>query len=772
MSSDYQLEDTVYLPFTTRAFGTGIPTALVSGAIDIYEDVTATPIITAETLTVSLNSHAGFNMITVTATAATGFEAGKSYTAILDAGTVDSVSVIGEVVAHFTLDMSAAAKALASGVNVTSISGDSTAADNLESQYDTTGLAGGTFPATQDQIGGIANVSSASHRAASSYVLTTGTQSSGTVADTKPLDGINHEHTDTAGAMELYYEFLLGGGFPSAVKVTGYLNGNNDDLGVFGFDWIASAWIQIGTLSGKAQSVNEVDEFDMFLEMVGSGADEGKVRVRFFAASGLTSATLAIDQIFCLFTQATEGYDNGAIWLNTLKSNTNTVRGVDGIATNPVSTIAAVNTLIASTGLHRVEVAPGSSVTFAASQDDDVFRGHDWTLALGGQSISSSYIEGAVVSGVATGASPPTFVECTVGTVTLPPCELRRCGMQTTVTAGSAGDFFFNGCFSEVAGTSSPVFNFGAAIGTTNFNMRHYSGGIQVEAMGDTGTDTMSLEGNGQFIEGTCTGGTVAIRGNFTTSGITNLTLSDDARIDVAQINAQADQANTDTPVTLADGAHGGTSAVITVERIIVESTTGNEPAIKATGSGTGSGISVVGGSTNGTGIVTSGGGANGSGIITSGAGTGEGILAIAVGTGTGFQALSISGSDMTGDITGNLSGSVGSNADINTTGGAIDNVTLVATTTTNTDMRGTDGANTTTPPTAIQNADEVLTRDWDSVTGEAARSMLNALRQLRNRVVISGSTLTVYEEDGTTVAWTGTVTTSDAAKAITEIAP
>jgi len=117
MSSDYQLEDTIYLPFTTRAFATGIPTALVGGVIDIYEDVTATPIITAETLTVSLNGHAGFNMITVTATSASGFEAGKSYTAILDAGTVGGVSVIGEVVAHFTLDKSAAAKDLANATD-------------------------------------------------------------------------------------------------------------------------------------------------------------------------------------------------------------------------------------------------------------------------------------------------------------------------------------------------------------------------------------------------------------------------------------------------------------------------------------------------------------------------------------------------------------------------------------------------------------------------------------------------------------------------------
>lgn len=39
---------------------------------------------------------------------------------------------------------------------------------------------------------------------------------------------------------------------------------------------------------------------------------------------------------------------------------------------------------------------------------------------------------------------------------------------------------------------------------------------------------------------------------------------------------------------------------------------------------------------------------------------------------------------------------------------GDVDKVTLVATTTTNTDMVGTDGANTTTPPTAVQNRQEM----------------------------------------------------------------
>jgi hypothetical protein len=61
--------------------------------------------------------------------------------------------------------------------------------------------------------------------------------------------------------------------------------------------------------------------------------------------------------------------------------------------------------------------------------------------------------------------------------------------------------------------------------------------------------------------------------------------------------------------------------------------------------------------------------------------------------------------------------------------------------------------------PTATQNADALLKRDWTAVSGEAARSVLNALRWLRNRWGISGGTLTVYKEDDSTSAWTAATT-------------
>jgi len=57
--------------------------------------------------------------------------------------------------------------------------------------------------------------------------------------------------------------------------------------------------------------------------------------------------------------------------------------------------------------------------------------------------------------------------------------------------------------------------------------------------------------------------------------------------------------------------------------------------------------------------------------------------------------------------------------------------------------------------------ADAILKRDWTAVTGEASRSVLNALRFLRNKWSISGGTLTVEKEDDSTDAWTAAVSTT-----------
>jgi hypothetical protein len=67
---------------------------------------------------------------------------------------------------------------------------------------------------------------------------------------------------------------------------------------------------------------------------------------------------------------------------------------------------------------------------------------------------------------------------------------------------------------------------------------------------------------------------------------------------------------------------------------------------------------------------------------------------------------------------------------------------------------------------------DAILKRDMSAVTGESARSPLNALRLLRNLWQIVGGTLTVTKEDDATTAWTATLTATAGADPITKSDP
>lgn len=66
--------------------------------------------------------------------------------------------------------------------------------------------------------------------------------------------------------------------------------------------------------------------------------------------------------------------------------------------------------------------------------------------------------------------------------------------------------------------------------------------------------------------------------------------------------------------------------------------------------------------------------------------------------------------------------------------------------------------------------ATALLKLDFTGITGEATRSVLNALRKLMNKWSISGNTLTVTKEDDSTTAYTQTITTNSSAAPITAI--
>lgn len=71
-----------------------------------------------------------------------------------------------------------------------------------------------------------------------------------------------------------------------------------------------------------------------------------------------------------------------------------------------------------------------------------------------------------------------------------------------------------------------------------------------------------------------------------------------------------------------------------------------------------------------------------------------------------------------------------------------------------------------------LYDPDFELKRDLSAVSGESSRSPINALRFLRNKWSVSGTTLTVTKEDDSTSAWTATITATPGADPVTAVDP
>lgn len=450
--------------------------------------------------------------------------------------------------------------------DVTAISGDATAADNLESMYDGTGYIDDTAPASRAQVGSLSSGSAAISVQASSYTLTTGTQSSGTISDSETLNGVYHEHTDTAGSTDLYYEFDVGGsGVGVDVLINARMNSNNDSVGIYAYDWANTQWDQIDTLDGTNGSFDQLLEPALLVRHTGSGANLGKVRVRFYAASGLSTSTLRVDRIATAYAVISNsiGYADGAVWVDTTNGVAGTETFVNGVADNPCLTWADAQTLATALGIHHFRIVNGSSITLDNDSSNFTINGHNFGIALGGQVISGVAIIGANnVTGTGTdGGAVPRFEACLMGTVTLPPCELLQCCLTGDITANAVGDFFFTRCHSLVAGASTPSFDFGAVLGNVNLSMPGYAQGIELKNFNATGTDLFSISGQGQIVYAATCSGTVNQRGEWKVTNTGGVTITADDN--TTNIAATLVDTGTTIPATLGSPAGASISADI-----------------------------------------------------------------------------------------------------------------------------------------------------------------------------------------------------------------
>jgi hypothetical protein len=129
-----------------------------------------------------------------------------------------------------------------------------------------------------------------------------------------------------------------------------------------------------------------------------------------------------------------------------------------------------------------------------------------------------------------------------------------------------------------------------------------------------------------------------------------------------------------------------------------------------------------------------------------------------------GEGAASVQG-DVTGDVGGNVDGNVGGNVT-----GSVGSVAAGGITASSF-AADAISASALSAAAAQEMADEILNRNLAGGGSGNSRNIRNALRGLRNRVRNQGGTLSIYEEDDTTIAWTAATTTA-AGDPMTELDP
>lgn len=211
-----------------------------------------------------------------------------------------------------------------------------------------------TFPNTAIQDETLANVESIEltgsslNQIAESNTLTTGTQSSGTYANTATEDGVYHVITAASNEIDMYYEFDIGEfGIPVATHIWGYLKEGapkgGDTIDLYAYNWGGTAFEVIHFDAFIGITTDDPHEVSATLlnRHVGTGNDEGKVRIKFQATSLEAGTTLNIDEIIISYAEAL-GSNIDAILADVTGINGEAMRGTDSAYTGTPPTVTQI----------------------------------------------------------------------------------------------------------------------------------------------------------------------------------------------------------------------------------------------------------------------------------------------------------------------------------------------------------------------------------------------------------------------------------------------
>lgn len=260
-------------------------------------------------------------------------------------------------------------------------------------------------------------------------------------------------------------------------------------------------------------------------------------------ASGATFTAAAGDNIsimgWATLDPSIDGtYDDGAIWVDTNNGTSGTVVGVNGTATNPVSSWADALTLNSSLGLKRFHLLGTSSITLTASVATYQIIGSGLcSVNLGSQIITNAYFENSTITGIA-GSGAARFYRCQSASLTISGnCIFENCRLGTLST--SVTNLFLVNCW---AYAGALVIDVGATVGDSAFYLHNFHGFVAFSNLGQSGTDIVYLTGSGDVqFNANCTGGTADVIGKWNltdNSGNITINITDVWAIDDDQLAA------------------------------------------------------------------------------------------------------------------------------------------------------------------------------------------------------------------------------------------
>ena len=151
---DFDASAVIYGKFTTYRPSTGAPFTLGgTPALSVYKDNSTTQSTTGVTLTVDFDSVTGLHHFAIDTSAdGTFYAAGSFFDIVITTGTVDSVSVVGSVVASFTIRKNSALKPTTAGRTLDVSTGGEAGLDwaNIGSPTTTVNLSGTTVKTATD----------------------------------------------------------------------------------------------------------------------------------------------------------------------------------------------------------------------------------------------------------------------------------------------------------------------------------------------------------------------------------------------------------------------------------------------------------------------------------------------------------------------------------------------------------------------------------------------------------------------------------------------